>query len=566
MANINDFKIIAKKSLKFYNLLLNEINIEKLNITSKQAQERFGFYLFILDNLTPINDIGELVELITDTEFNSVFYEDKSDDNGIDAVYIDDETNTIKLFNFKYREQYKNKIQSINETILSTKFINALLNEDTSKITGKLKNFSEQIIANLMSNDLWKLQLYIISNEDFEIIEKDNNLIQLEKFYGLETISIGLNKISEFITLRPEPVNADLIVDNDAVMSFSESSISSSKSYVIRLPLTEIIRITCNDAGIRSEYNIEMTSKLADVKLDYSVLFDNVRGLVIRSKFNKNISETLKSEPSKFFMYNNGLTLIANDINAEPVNANKKVKIALKGIQVLNGGQTLRTIHDFNETDPSYIDDYLSNGEILVRIFKTSENKILGNKIAEFTNSQNSISNIDLKSLRSEQLQLEQYLDSFNIIYARKSGDTGIEEDKTYDYKISMERFGQLLFSKMGHPEKATNQKKNIFDKYYDDVFNKESFKIEESPTLINRYFEIKREYDKLKEQFTYSEQKSFYLIYLDSFLETTLSEKIEIFEKLITKYESPSGKEISDARKLIQIKFKEFIDKELKK
>lgn len=562
MANINDYKVVCKKSQKYFELLSKELTLN--NLPPSKQTERLGFYLFILDHLTTKNDILDLADLVTDTDFNGLIFNDKNDDFGVDAIFIDEDENIIQLFNFKYRESFKSASQQVNDTILSTKFINALLNADTSKLSGKIKNLAQKIIDNLESNDIWKLQLYVISNEEFKITEKDQNLIQLEKFYELEIISIGLTQIGEYISLRPEPIDAELILDNDAVMSFTESSISSSKSYILRLPLTEIIRITCNNKDLRNKYNIEDLSDLSNSKIDFSVLFDNVRGLVLKSKFNKNIYDSLKNETSKFFMYNNGLTLTANDIRAESVNAGKKVRISLKSIQVLNGGQTLRTIHAFNAEDSKNIEEYLSNGEILIRVFKTSLDQTLNNKIAEYTNSQNSISNIDLKSLRSEQLQLEQFLDDHNIIYSRKSGDTGISENKNYDYKISMERFGQVLFSVMGFPEKATNQKKNIFDKYYDDVFGGDSLEIEKSPDLIKKYFEIKKEYENKKNIYTFSEQKAFYTLYLDTKLDNNLSELIELLEKLIIEYEPSTGKEISNARKLIQVKFKEFIDEKI--
>ncbi|WP_305416162.1 AIPR family protein [Photobacterium leiognathi] len=86
--------------------------------------------------------------------------------------------------------------------------------------------------------------------------------------------------------------------------------------------------------------------------------------------------------------------------------------------------QTLRTIHHFNSISSDNMEEYLSEAEVLVRFF-VAENDDYKNKIAEYTNSQNAISSIDLKSLSSEQILIEQYLDINNIIYARKSGDIG---------------------------------------------------------------------------------------------------------------------------------------------
>lgn len=561
MPNINDFKLLAKKSEKYFNILANELEEEFPKIDLK-GKERLGFYLYMLENLCNIKDILDLANIVTDTDFNFKIFEDNFDDYGIDAVFINDEDSSINLFNFKYRNKFQaDRLQSINETLISTKFINALVNENINNITGKLKIQANLILQKINSNDVWKLNLYVVTNEVLELKKTDNNLKQLEDLYGLEVIPVGLSQISKIMSIRPKPIDSALIIDNDAIMSYSESSISSSKSYVLRLPLNEIIRITCNDKNLREKYNIEQLKELSKVDLDYSVLFDNVRGLVLKSKFNKNISKTIKEEPSKFFMYNNGLTLTASDIEAEPVNANKRVKLKIKSLQVLNGGQTLRTIHSFNNQDEKYIEDYLAKSEVLVRIFKTLKNKDLNNKIAEFTNSQNSISNIDLKSLRTEQIHLEQFLDDHDIIYARKNGDTGLSQEKNYKHKISMERFGQILFSIKGNPQKASNQKKQIFDKYYDDIFGENNLKIEDSPKQVSKYFKIKKIYEKHPNKYEVSDQKIFYILYLDNFITNEISKIIQNFEETIKNYKPTSGKKIADSRKLIQINFKEFID-----
>ena len=345
-------------------------------------------------------------------------------------------------------------------------------------------------------------------------------------------------------------------------MSFSESSISSSKSYILRLPLSEIVRITCDDHNLRASYSIEDLTPLSKAKIDIAVLFDNVRGLVLKSKYNQNIYDSLKEDPSKFFMFNNGLTLTANDIKAESVNANKKVKISLNSIQVLNGGQSLRTIHSFNASDPNYLEDYLSNSEVLVRVFNTSKNSELNNKIAEYTNSQNSIANVDLKSLRSEQLSIEQLLNEHDIVYARKTGDTGLDDNKNYKYKISMEKFGQILISVYGMPDKATNQKKEIFNKYYDALFVSDWFNIENAPTYIEEYFQIKKEYEKTN--FVVSDQKLFYMMYLRTKLEMDIIKLIDFLEKCIKSYQPLSNTNVTEARKLIQSQFKKYLDEQI--
>lgn len=561
MANVNDFKLLNIKCKTYFQILQNELG-QTIQLPSDKHIERFGFYLFMLESICNIKDTFDVVDLITDQEFNSHIFNQKDEDFGVDAIYIDEESNNINLFNFKFREKFnEDRQQGLNETFLSTKFTNSIIADDTSGLTGKLKSIANEIITKLNGSEIWKLRLYVVSNDIKELDINSPEIRQLKDLYDLETIPIGLETISKLMSIRPEPINAVLHISNDSIIPFVESSLSSSKSYIIRIPAPDLLRITCNDDNFRTNYTMEDFQNLSSTNMEYNLLFDNVRGLILRSKFNDNLYQTLKNEPSKFFMYNNGLTITANDIISEPTNANKKQKITIKDFQVVNGGQTLRTLHRFNQADSDNISKYLSNCELLIRVFKTPANSNVRNKIAEYTNSQNAISNIDLKSLSSEQIQIEQFLDENNIIYARKVGDIGLTPTKTYDHKISIEKFGQIVFSVQGFPEKASNQKKQIFDKYYSQIFDESRFDLSSSANLVKRYFEIKKAYD--VSIYDTSDQKIFYILYLDNHLNGDLTSKIDFFENVIRSYRS--GDKISDARKLINTKFKESLDEEIK-
>lgn len=560
MATINDYKILNAKCRRYFELLEKDL-MKNIDSFDDKMKERFGFYIYILESFCNIKDTSDIIDLITDTDFNFKLFGIKEDDFGIDAVYIDDDEKYINLFNFKFRETYnETKQQSINETFLSMKFVNAIISGSIEGFNGKIKEIIELIFEKLQSDEVWKLRLYVVSNDSKELDTNIPELKHLKEVYDLEIEPVGLNSIVKMMSLRPEPINCSLHLDKDSLFSFTESSLSSSKSYIIRISANELIRITCDRPEYRNKYNMEDFSVLYETDMDYNLLFDNVRGYVTRSKYNKNMFLTLKEEPTKFFMYNNGLTITADDIIATPTNANKKVKLEINNFQVVNGGQTLKTIHKFKNDNIDNIENYLSGCEILLRIFKTSkEEPKTRNRIAEYTNSQNAISNIDLKSLTSEQIEIEQYLDQYNIIYARKSGESGIADIKNYIHKISMEKFGQILFSIQGFPEKASNQKKQIFDKYYNHLFKEPDFNLSRSVEYISKYFEIKKQYD-IKGNKNVSDQKIFYILYMDYKLSSTIESKIELLEDSLKTFDTP-GKPISDARKLIKSSFKEYLD-----
>lgn len=564
MANINDFKILNLKCKKYYKLLEDSIPLDKKAVTEEQIS-RLGFYLFMLESLCGVKEVEDLTSLITDTDFNKYLNGTTDEDFGVDAVYIDEEKKQINLFNFKYREKFKiTNQQSLNETILSSKYVNAIINENTSEMKGKPKKFADEVIEKLNSNDVWKFNLYVVSNESVEISTDEFNIKQLKQTYDLEIIPIGLPFIADILSIRPEPINAALILEPEALMSYTEHSLSSSKSYIARLRSSEVVRITCNDPNLRNKYNIEELTPLSSVSLDFGSLFDNVRGFVVKSKYNHNIEKSLKESPTKFFMYNNGITIVAKIIKTTPFNANKKLKIEISDFQILNGGQTVRSIHNFNAKDILNISEYLSKSEILVRIFVTDSDDNSVNKIAEYTNSQNTISATDLKSLSSEQIEIEQYLEEHNIIYARKTGDTGRSDLKQYKYKISMERFGQLLLALDGFPEKSSNQKQHIFGKYYNDLFDSNTFDVSRAPLIIETYFNVINAYADFKDEYIASEQKYFYIMHMDKINSVlSIKDKIKLLEGLIKEF-IPQGKVTTDARKMIQVGFRELVDNKL--
>ena len=558
--SINDFKLLNIKCHKYFDLFskTNEFNQPVQDV---KLQQRFGFYLYMLESLCNEKDIDKISDYITDTEYNTYLTGKRYDDHGVDAFYIDEDNKEIKLFNFKFRENFKSEQkQSYNEAFVSTKLVNCIMNDSTAGLHGKLRTYVHTVNESLNGNDVWKLCLYMVSNEAVPIEHDESAIQQLKNLYDMEVVSVCLPHITSMMSIRPVPINAELIIDNDALMSYSESSISTSKSYVVRLNAADVIRITCRNADLRLDHNCENIDQLADEKIDFGILFDNVRGLVQRSRYNSGIAKTMREEPGKFFMYNNGLTIVAEDIKAHPVNGNRKVRISLTGVQVLNGGQTLRTLHDFNAADSSHITEFLSKSEILVRIFNAS-NSEAANKIAEYTNSQNSISNVDLKSLSTLQIQLEQLLDEHGIIYSRKNGDTGINDKKEYRYKISMEQFGQILFALQGSPEKSSNQKQHIFGKYYDDIFNEKNFNFSQAPEIIERYFEIKKAYASSTDNIQKIEQKIFYILYMHQVRNDWSYEQcIESIENALETF-CITGVNLTDARKMIQVRFKEHLN-----
>lgn len=493
-------------------------------------------------------------------EFNSSFFGDRYKDEGIDAVCIDDQSRQISLFNFKYRNDFDvDKKQSKNDLIITSKFLSALKQENVENLKGKLKLFAGQIIRNNNSDEIWETTLYYVSNENKTLAVYDPNIKQMAELYGITVKAMGLNELVELTSLHPKNIDATLVLPRDAVMSFTENSLASSKSYIVRLPLTVLIRITCDNAKLRGEYNIEDDEDLYDTNVDVRVLFDNVRGFILKSKYNNNIESTLEKEPSKFFFFNNGVTIVADNISSSEINSGKKVKLEISNFQVLNGGQTLRTVHNFNKKNKQNIVEKLSNAEVLVRLLNITDDALKG-RIGEYTNSQNSINERDLKSLRPEQVKLEEFLSSNKILYIRKKGDVG-QVDMEYDYSVSMELLGQILWAANGFPEMVSNKKREIFTIQYDNLFaNNNDLLSNETIELIKKYRCIYKEYKSVNK--TVTVQKAMYVLYIGNHFGRTDYRALSCkFESFLKEYKKNNNIEKSESRVLLDQKFKNDVE-----
>ncbi|MDQ8820733.1 AIPR family protein [Streptococcus ruminantium] len=545
MATLNDFKLIKMISKKYFDGLKLDVEL------SDVEKSRLGFYMFVLSCVTDVTDVEDLKECVIDTDFQRKVFQRTNNDLGIDAIYIDDEKKEIKLFNFKYREKFNpDKTQALNTISDSSKFLNAITSNNLDGLDQLTKDAVERIVEKYNSNDIWSTQLYVVSNESHILDVDINEVRSFIEANDVSIVPISLDEIVEFISDKPEDRQATFVIDSDSVMTFKDDPMSSSQSYLVKLPLITLIRLTCKNESLRNNYAIEDYSLLKE-ELDLGLLYDNVRGYLGSTKFNKNILNSIDKDSNKFFMFNNGITITVNRIQAQKINANQKLKCTLDGFQVVNGGQTLRTIYQYKNN--KFDEEKLSSAEILVRIFQTEDDKTLTNDIAEYTNSQNAVSAIDLKSISNIQIKIEEYLREAGISYIRKTDKSVIPLPES----VTMEVMAQLIYSKMGYPEIVTNQKGSLFNRYYDDIFN-DHLDFDELIHLYKTYRQIEQTYKENGKEST--KQMRFYIIWMMLAKNIEIEEAISILDGALETYKPEEN--LSDARKIIQKPFKLHLDK----
>lgn len=136
----------------------------------------------------------------------------------------------------------------------------------------------------------------------------------------------------------------------------------------------------------------------------------NVRTFLGTKKaVNKGIVETLRKEPEHFLAFNNGLVLVCDVAEFERADDGNLGLSFLKGLQIVNGGQTTSSIY-FASRDDRTID--LSHVMVPAKIIilKGSQDdareRLISN-VSRYANSQNAVKMSDLSANRPFHVQLE---------------------------------------------------------------------------------------------------------------------------------------------------------------
>lgn len=147
--------------------------------------------------------------------------------------------------------------------------------------------------------------------------------------------------------------------------------------------------------------------------LDYGakLLEGNVRSfLSAKRKVNKGIQTTIKNYPEMFFAYNNGIAATATEIETM-MTINGPVITYIKGLQIVNGGQTTASIANTLLTAKKSDKVDLSKVAVPMKlsVLEHSMAEKIIPKISEYSNSQNPVDASDFFSNHPFHIRMEEY-------------------------------------------------------------------------------------------------------------------------------------------------------------
>lgn len=169
--------------------------------------------------------------------------------------------------------------------------------------------------------------------------------------------------------------------------------------------------------GDNDDYDYALTAipgealRLLYEKFGARLLEANVRSfLSVKGKgVNAGIQGTLRSAPSRFMAYNNGIVVVADEMRFGTPGDGSTGIAWLKGLQIVNGGQTTASIYfakkKFPETDLSKV--RVPAKIIVMKSRDAAKEEALVSDISRFANSQNAVRQSDLSANKPFHVEVE---------------------------------------------------------------------------------------------------------------------------------------------------------------
>jgi hypothetical protein len=390
---------------------------------------------------------------------------DGSDDKQIDAIFIDDQKQTVFIIQGKFiaeksvdaaplREVLSSWIQ-IKDLVRLQEVANNKLKRKLSEVSRCLDDEYEIAFELLTTGALTKSaqnDLATFQKQLAEMGEKDDILCSL--------MLIDQDEIKRRYDLALEidnpSINYKIKLSDIKHMSIE---IAGSKVLIASIPLKE----TLNIPGIK----------------DGTLFRKNVRqSLGLNNIVNKGIRQTIYSDRYKdFFFFHNGITAICNKLEEKDGN------LIFHGLSVVNGCQSLNTILSCSEKVKELEDTY-----ILFRFYEIPQID-RADKISISTNSQSAVKPRDLRSNDKRVLALKKVFEQKypNGYFATKRGELRDENsslaNKDKSYILDLSDLAKYLISWHSQRPNIAYSETKLFDKYFEQLFKRE-YKPEDAQSL----------------------------------------------------------------------------------
>lgn len=349
---------MATRFERIYSDLCNDLEYIKDNYYGNNLSSAFGH--FILKMKFGLND-DEAFDCITDGY----------DDNGIDAIYIEDDK-TVHFFQFKFPSEVKGIGNGIseNEVLKLSDGFKSFVSDDEEFNLLQWNELLKDKRAEFLQYDIYDFKLWIVKYSNQQINNSTN--AKMNRF------------VNSYIKETGNELSAHYLFADECVSLYEKNIKNVWPNFKLKYKKTlspfSDDKSTINSAFVSLEEIYNTFYSIQD-----KIYEGNVRYLNPNSKINEGIKKTILTNRENFHLLNNGITIVCKKCNDNTAQS----YLDIDGGSIINGAQTVGTIiSTISEIDESSREIY-NNSFVFVRIISMNSNEEIINDMVYTLNTQN---------------------------------------------------------------------------------------------------------------------------------------------------------------------------------
>jgi len=385
-------------------------------------------------------ELEEAAELLTDG----------SNDAGVDGLHVGEVVNdefTVTMFQGKYKNNLVGNAEFPENAIIKAVNTVATLFDPDKKVelNYALRPKVEEI-RSLVRDGYIPTVRAVLCNNGLRWNEQGQNHIKQSGFERhVSWVHLNHNDIVAVLQ-NTKSANDSIRLHGKAVIE----EFNFRRVLIGKVPVTEIANLFNRHGNLLLERNIRR----------YLGMHAN--------RVNSAIQTTLTDADKRdnFYFFNNGITMVCSKFRHNALQG-ENYQVNIEGIQIINGGQTCKTIQKTLENPEVF--DKSSSVYVLLRLYELAEEDMdLVSDITYATNSQNPVDLRDLRSNDEIQKRLEIGITGLGYTYKRhreegKSGTSVITSTVVAESVLAIWR---------QKPHQAKFMRKEHFGKLYGEIFN----------------------------------------------------------------------------------------------
>jgi len=417
-----------------YNKIKNEIQQKYYADNYPNDGQRFvAWYLRNVYNLDEVEAKDAIV--------------DGAGDKQIDAVYIDNQDCKVYIIQGKYYKGTADAepVRELLSCWTQIKDLQQLQEAANTKLKSKIQEISSAL------------------QDDYDLFIE-----------FLTTATLTDSALNDFNVFKEEMSSSEnlptelVLVDSEVIETRYNDTLNKNRPYIdhqFELESNKYIELDLNGTkAVIAAVPLRECFKIPGIK-DGALFRKNVRqSLGTGNKVNKGIANTLKNNPEDFFFLHNGITAICSSLKF--VNN----KLLTKGLNVVNGCQSLSTIYSTSEAVRNN-----TNGYILFRFYEIADD-LKCDFISTSTNSQSAVKARDLRSNDKSVLAIKKSFEQFysDGYFITKRGEQPNTAKYNTAHICNLTDLGKQLISWHSQRPTIAYSETKIFDKYFTQLFKKD--------------------------------------------------------------------------------------------